>query len=110
MEKTVTTNGMIIYKHEIKLLEKQELRIPYPYRFLSFQTQGDKICVWFAVNNHPSSDCYREIELMIVGTGHVVNQGGGYGKVPEYLGTAQLDGFVWHLFQNKTLEEFCHDN
>ena len=98
-----TINGMIIYNYEIKLLENQGLRIPYPYKFLSFQAQVDKLCLWFAGNRNPSSDCYKEIELMIVGTGHTISP--KYERVSEYLGTAQLDGFVWHLFQNKTLRE-----
>lgn len=103
-------NGMVIYKYPIDVVGKQTLRIPYPYKFLSFQSQGDGLCAWFAVNRNPSSDDYRDIELMIIGTGHMINSGDdGYSKFPEHLGTAQLSGFVWHLFHNKTACEALNE-
>jgi hypothetical protein len=109
MTKSQTTNGMVIHKYVIEITGDNGLRIPSPYKFLSFQAQGKKLCAWFAVNPNPSSDCYADIELRVIGTGHAINPGGsGYNKVPIYLGTAQLDDFVWHLFQNRTYGEILN--
>lgn len=83
---------MIIYKYKLEMLERQTRRIPSPQRFLSAQLQGNKICLWYEVNEHPSSDCYDDIEFMIVGTGY---------RSPNdalYLGTVQTGEFVWHVY------------
>lgn len=88
---------MKIYKYTLKVLDIQEIRIPDPHKFLSFQAQNGQLVVWYEVNENPSSDCYKEVEFIIVGTGHSRPSDTSNGRY-VYLGTAQLNGFVWHLY------------
>ena len=81
---------MKIYKYKLQLIGQQQLIIPSPQKFLSFQKQGDDFCVWYEVDIESGS---RDvIDFMITATGYEVPSG------TQYLGTVLDGGFVWHLY------------
>lgn len=80
-----------IWKFPIALLERQVIQMPKGAHPLSVQMQGNTITLWAMVNTeHPMED--REIR--IVGTGREAD------SRDHYLGTVQVDGFIWHIFEH----------
>ncbi len=91
---------MIIYKYEIEVVNKWfKLELPKNAKPLSFQNQithfaeGEigKLMLW--VSHDEREWEYEEKGFIALGTGFKM----GMDKA-EYLGTAQENGFVWHLF------------
>lgn len=81
-----------IYKYQLEVTDDiQKLSIPEGGQFLSVQEQNGGISIWFLVDTH-ASDCPRE--FVIHGTGHTVGE-----ESVHHLGTVQMDGFVWHVFE-----------
>lgn len=90
-----------IYKYKLNLTENQEIEIPYiliqgrvsrlKEQVLKIDIQDDSIYMWCMVD----LDKYEiSRNITIVGTGldadHV--------DVRDYIGTVQLNGYVWHIF------------
>ncbi len=87
-----------IWKYEVKP-GRFELELPEFYRPLTVQMQGDRPVVWIMVD--PISPiCKRQ--FLMVGTGHDFEPYYDYGvqaiKENLYVGTFQIDGLVFHLF------------
>lgn len=82
---------MIIYKYPVPIADKFTLEIPWGYRILSFQVQNGQPFIWVQVDPEHSN---KVITFHLIGTGqpHVLY---------NYVGTIQLDGFVWHLFKDE---------
>jgi hypothetical protein len=70
--------------------------IPLGGRLLHVHEQDGNIGLWFLVdpNNKPVKR-----KFFIVGTGFGIEDG-KYAML-DYLGTAHIDGFVWHVFEEK---------
>ena len=79
-----------IFKYPLFLKESNIVRMPLHSAVLSFQFQNDIPCIWVAVND---DNVFRDRQFSIIGTGWE------YSKNNIYLGTAQNNGFVWHLFE-----------
>lgn len=82
-----------IWKYPLSLDSRQEILVPLGSKFLCVQVQNNIPTIWIMVN--------PEAELMgqgfrIIGTGWKLNDA----PSGMYLGTFQLDGFVWHLFED----------
>ncbi|HEY1309246.1 MAG TPA: hypothetical protein VGF24_37160 [Vicinamibacterales bacterium] len=80
-----------VWKYPLKLVVEQTIDVPLGADALCLQLQDRTPCLWVAVNPDEKKTL-RTIKL--VGTG-----------MPEldttthYLGTVQLDGYVWHYFE-----------
>lgn len=79
-----------IYKYELEITDRQEVRMSRTAEFLSVQMQGDKLCLWAMVR---PNDAQASFEILIFGTGHTLPV--PYGR---YIGTVQQGQFVWHVF------------
>lgn len=82
-----------IYKYNLDLTERQTLNLPKGRKFLDVQVQNGKIVIWLLVD--PNAELIGQ-QFRIIGTGQRLN------SIPtgQYLGTVQLDSFVWHLFED----------
>lgn len=82
-----------IFKYPLKVEGEQKITMPEKAKILSFQFQDDTPCIWAMVD--PTAKVEART-FYILGTGH---------EVPplfffNYIGTAQHNGFVWHLFSD----------
>ena len=84
-----------IYKYPLKMQgEPQEVLLPENSKLLSVQVQAGIPMLWVLQEKNAPTTCTHWIQL--VGTGWPINEG-----QPEewaYLGTTQLEGYVWHWF------------
>lgn len=79
-----------IFKYPLALIRQQTLMVPSQRKALSVQAQYGQICLWMAVE--PSYGAVS-MQVTIVGTGHDIPDDGS-----DFVGTVQLDDFVWHVF------------
>lgn len=86
-----------IWKYEIKEPEVT-LMIPEDAKVLDVQLQdGTPIpCIWVAVD---TDNILVERKFRIHGTGHKLEYKHAGAAGVHYVGTFQLQGFVWHLFE-----------
>jgi hypothetical protein len=82
-----------IHKFKIEIVDEQVIEIDPFAKILSFQVQNGEAFIWALVNSNNVKVPYR---FAIVGTGNPFI----YDKSDaRFIGTVQLNGFVWHLFQ-----------
>lgn len=82
-----------IWKYPLKLIETQEILLPLGPKFLCVQVQNGIPTIWVMVNS----------KAELIGQGfRIIGTGWQLTEEPSgrYLGTFQLDGFVWHLFED----------
>ena len=79
-----------IWKFPLELTGVQTVMLPDFYDPLCVQAQNGILCLWALVN----PGC-RQVpcEIRIVGTGQPFERAG-----LRYIGTCQIDSFVWHVF------------
>lgn len=82
----------LIWKVQLELTDKQIIELRSGYRILSVQVQNGQICLWymFPEQNRNIKD---RIPIWIHGTGNPIEDSGN-----AFLGTVQLNNFVWHIF------------
>jgi hypothetical protein len=79
-----------ILKFEIPILQgKFTLKIPLHWQFFSFQNQNNKPTIWIGGDLEEET---ADVPFQIIGTGYQLP------KNSDYLGTIQMNPFVWHLF------------
>jgi len=83
---------MVIYKYPLKLTDEQTIMVPVGREFIHCDVQGSQICLWAIVNPNVAE---IEVQIRIVGTG--IDFAGNV----QHLGTVQIGGFVWHVFQER---------
>lgn len=86
-----------IYKYELEVEDKQEIRMPKGAKILSVQTQHGNPCIWTLVDNSE----YHEIRTFIMhGTDHPCEE-----SDLIFIGTIQMiDGnLVFHIFEQKEI-------
>lgn len=100
----------IIYKYQIPIDDFFTIKMWRGARILSFQNQNNKPIIWVLCSLHEGigeqfnkEDDERKFQL--IGTGNIfdipVNEDCSpfsY-KDNRYIGTVQIDQFVWHLFE-----------
>lgn len=82
----------IIYKETLELTTRQVKKLPKNARILSVQIQNNEITFWYLFESVFKSDL-EEKTFYIYGTG---SDDISYNL--EYVGTVQLNTFVWHIF------------
>jgi hypothetical protein len=84
-----------IWKFPLRITDAQVIKLPKSSRILCVQEQNGYPCIWALVYPHMEMEG-KTIE--IVGTGHPIPQGGDTQR--SYLGTVQINGLVWHIFES----------
>lgn len=88
------TNLMVtIHKYQFEISDRVEIEMPCGASVLSIQLQDGKPTVWAMVETTYSAETRV---FRIYGTGHKLDLFATEGR---YLGTIQLEGFVWHIFE-----------
>lgn len=82
-----------IWKYELPLSPKVLLRMPRASKILFAAAQRGTICLWASV--YPEFE-EEDRSFLLVGTGNSIPEG-----LHEYIGTVQIDPFVWHIFETK---------
>ena len=88
---------MTIYKYSLNLKGLQTIVLPSKFDFLDVQVQNGIICLWFFVDTTKPK---VPKNIYIYGTGEDIDFS-RLDKDTTYLGTVQLDTFVWHVFGEK---------
>ena len=83
-----------IWKYPVPITDSFTLALPQGARPLAFQVQGTTPTLWCLVD--PTAELVKRI-FRVCGTGNPI-EFDGLGR-ERHLGTIQLDGFVWHLFE-----------
>jgi len=84
----------VIWKYILTLSgEPQEFHVPIDSKWLTVDIQDHDIVIWAECN--VERDKEPRI-LQIYGTGNEIHED-EYRR--HYIGTVQLDGYVWHIFE-----------
>jgi len=78
-----------IWKFQFEISDEIIIEMPEGSEILSIQVQGGMPTLWAICD--PSRKNYNRV-LSCYGTGHKVRY------TQNYIGTIQINGFVWHLF------------
>lgn len=81
-----------IYKYKLEITDVQTILMPRGASILTVQLQEGEPHVWALVNPEYAKE---EIVIHTYGTGSPIETPGKL-----YIGTYQLNGFVWHVFQS----------
>jgi hypothetical protein len=81
-----------IHKYQFKIADRIEIEMPIHSDILSIQLQNGIPTMWAKVDT--SLQRVKRI-FVVFGTGHEINSLFDY----RHIGTIQLDGFVWHIFE-----------
>ena len=82
-----------VYKYELKVTGKQAISLPKKRACLSVQVQNNLIQSWWNVDLH---SCKEDVYIYCIGTGWGIPEG----RLLSHIGTVQLDGLVWHFFED----------
>lgn len=85
---------MTIWKYVFEWKQINIFEIPGGGRVLSVGVQGTKIVMWVMVRPDQLTQTRR---FEIIGTGNPIEVDNGIER--EFIGTAQVDEFVWHVFE-----------
>lgn len=80
-----------IHKFPLKIASEQTIETPVDANPLCVQVQNGVPCLWAEVETRNPK---FNKPIRMVGTGHPVH----LTEADIYLGTIQLDGFVWHVY------------
>ncbi len=81
-----------IYKYELKIKDSQLVELPWMSNILSVQFQNGTLCLWAEVD---TTTAKIQRTILIFGTGNPIEDKDDR----VFLGTAQHNGFVWHVFE-----------
>lgn len=82
---------VVIWKFPLAITDRQHIEMPLGGKFLHVDQQASTLTLWAAVD--PTAKKGRHT-VRIVGTGHEFPPE----WLPAYVGTVQMNGFVWHVF------------
>lgn len=82
----------IIYKYSVPMEDEFEIKMPEHSKILSFQVQNEQPMLWALVD--PDTPTVLK-QFHIFGTGNPIKA-----WIGNYIGTIQLHGYVWHLFED----------
>lgn len=88
---------MKIYKYEVLIKDAFSIYLPIGSKILSFQIQNGKPYIWALVDENNES---KKRYFVLIGTGNNIDEYNT--EILKYIGTIQLDSFVWHLFEDLT--------
>jgi hypothetical protein len=82
-----------IHKYQFTIADDVVIEMPEGARVLSVQVQNGIPTLWAMVE----TDWKKEKrKFRVYGTGHALN---GLDFMRTHIGTIQLNGFVWHIFE-----------
>jgi len=92
-----------VYKYKVPITDEPAIQMPAGAVPLTFQVQRSEPMLWCLVD--PDADLEWR-QFVMRGTGQPVPEAVGVGPHPDgrvatvtHIGTIQLRGYVWHLFE-----------
>lgn len=86
-------SSQAVWKYEFEAIDApQPRKIPVGASIVQVSAQHDKICFWALVNLNNRTETRK---FKVHGTGYPI------ASTEKYLGTAHINPFVWHLFEEK---------
>ena len=82
-----------IWKYELELASQQVLSLPPGADILHVGEQNGKLCMWVLLDAR--STVVTDRRIGIVGTGQEI----ATDAKREHIGTVQIAGYVWHVFE-----------
>ena len=91
-----------IYKYTLELTNRQTIQVPVGAETLHVGIQRGQICVWILIDLNPD---VQDVEMgnkvfHIFGTGNPTTK---ELEDKRYIGTVQLDDYVWHIFEEELI-------
>lgn len=84
-----------IFKTRLDICDEQTVELPQGFRILHIGKQNGEPCIWYECDtNRPTI----KVTILCFGTGHRMDDAPTMG----YIGTVQIDGFVWHYYLKLT--------
>ena len=80
-----------IWKFKLELKDDQLIFMPVGAKIISYQSQNRQLVIWAMVDMHELTEPRK---FRLIGTGQPFDEFGG-----SYIGSAQNNGFVWHLYE-----------
>jgi hypothetical protein len=84
---------LTIWKYTLPFQNEVILQVPKQGNILTVQMQGDELVMWVVVDPKREPE---ERTILIRGTGHHIKDT----VCPHYIGTVQVSGLVWHVFDS----------
>lgn len=84
-----------IWKYTLTITDYQHIEMPIGAVIRTVQAQDDELCLWAEVDTEAPLMHRRYFEIF--GTGHPIHYGMGVERA--YLGTVQMAGLVWHVYE-----------
>lgn len=88
--------SLAVYKYALATEDEQTIRLPRGAQVLSFDAQGDNLCVWCLVD--PTETLIVPARFRVAGTGHPVEA--EWSEDGTFLGSAQMLGgrLIFHCW------------
>jgi len=90
-----------VWKYKIPIADEFEIEMPAFSKILSFQSQGNDLCLWALV--FPELEKIKE-KFILRGTGHLID----CDLDLDYIGSVQIkvyETLIFHLFKEKHQKE-----
>jgi hypothetical protein len=84
-----------IYKYQLDVKDCQSIKLPKDARILTVQVQSGVPTMWAIVEPDVEDTASIELDIHMFGTGWELPEDADKLK---YIGTVQINGFVWHYF------------
>ena len=81
----------IIYKYQLDITDRQNVKLPIDAEILSIQDQGGVVCMWAKIDPNKIA---IDRTIIIYGTGIPCEDIEG-----TFISTLQVGAMVWHFFQ-----------
>lgn len=82
----------IVYKYRIEVGIRQKIVAKPPFIPIFVHEQDGEVTLWAEVGDSLSGEPEITVEVMVIGTGHLVPPGF------VYVGSAMCGAFVWHVY------------
>ena len=87
----------VIYKYQLEITDRQEKAMPAGAKILGVQNQRGVLTLWAWVNPKAKTEI---VPFHVFGTGQPIDRDG----IEEYVGTVQIDDYVWHVFKGRAMK------
>lgn len=92
-----------IFKTKLDICDLQNIELPIDFRILHLDKQDGVPCIWYECD---STSPLVSLQIYCYGTGYNMDD---EAHPKKYIGTVQIDGFVWHFYRGDMLKRtFCN--
>jgi hypothetical protein len=81
-----------IFKTKLDICDEQTVELPQGSRILHIGKQNGAPCIWYECDTDRPT---MKVTILCFGTGYRMDDA----PVMEYIGTVQIDGYVWHYYR-----------